>query len=257
MTRWFPAIAVVAVVLVLVVTDARAQQEITLIAPNIVDEPIKELAKAFEAKTGIKVNATIGAVLASKDRVVHGEPFDVPLVEVPYDAEAIASGNVVAGTATALTNIALGVAVRKGAPKPDISTPEAVKRAFLAAKSIAHVNPNPTGAASGIAAAEAIAKLGIAEQLKPKVTMGNGGARTMAMVANGQAELGMTLLPGMDDPGIDIVGSLPREVSPPIVVIGFVSTHAKDPAAARQLLMFLSSPEAAAVYKAHKMQPGR
>jgi molybdate transport system substrate-binding protein len=256
MKRCLCAVAIVMGVL-LGLTIARAQQEITLIAPNIVDEPIQELAKAFEAKTGIKVKVTIGAVVASKERVVHGEPFDVPLVEVPYDAEAIASGNVAPNTATALCNIALGVAVKKGAPKPDISTPEAVKRTFLGAKSIAQVNPNPTGAASGIAATEAIQKLGIAEQIKSKITMGNGGARTMALVANGQAEIGMTLLPGMSDPGIDVVGPLPREVSPPIVVIGFVSTHAKDPAAARQLLTFLASPEAAAVYKANKMQPGR
>ncbi len=256
MTRWLSAIALITLIVV-GANIARAQQELTLIAPNIVDDAIQELAKGFEAKTGIKVKATIGAVVASKDRVVHGEPFDVPIVEVPYDAEAIASGHVAANTATALANIALGVAVRKGAPKPDISTPDAVKRAFLAAKSIAHVNPNPTGAASGIAATEAIQKLGIAEQIKSKITMGNGGARTMAMVASGQAEIGMTLLPGMDDPGIDVVGPLPCEVSPPIVVIGFVSTHAKDPAAARQLLTYLSSPEAATVYKAHKMQPGR
>jgi molybdate transport system substrate-binding protein len=256
MKRCLCAVAIVMGVL-LGLTIARAQQEITLIAPNIVDEPIQELAKAFEAKTGIKVKVTIGAVVASKERVVHGEPFDVPLVEVPYDAEAIASGNVAPNTATALCNIALGVAVKKGAPKPDISTPEAVKRTFLGAKSIAQVNPNPTGAASGIAATEAIQKLGIAEQIKSKITMGNGGARTMALVANGQAEIGMTLLPGMSDPGIDVVGPLPREVSPPIVVIGFVSTHAKDPAAARQLLTFLASPEATAVYKANKMQPGR
>ena len=256
MKRSLSAIAVTAALL-FIATSGRAQQEITLIAPNIVDDPIKELAKAFEAKTGIKVNPTIGAVVASKDRVIKGEPFDVPIVEVPYDVEAIKSGNVVPNSATALCNIALGVAVRKGAPKPDISTPEAVKRTFLAAKSIAHVNPNPNGAASGIAATEAIQKLGIAEQLKSKITMGNGGARTMAMVANGQAEIGMTLLPGMDDPGIDIVGPLPREVSPPIVVIGFVSAHAKDPSAAKQLLTFLSSPDAAAIYKKFRMQPGR
>jgi molybdate transport system substrate-binding protein len=256
MTRWLSTMAVPALLL-FVVTSARAQQELTLIAPNIIDDPIKELAKAFEAKTGIKVNPTIGAVVASKDRVVHGEPFDVPLVEVPYDAEAIKSGNVVSNSATALCNIALGVAVKKGAPKPDISTPDAVKRAFLAAQSIAHVNPNPTGAASGIAATEAIEKLGIAEQIKSKIMMGNGGARTMAMVANGQAEIGMTLLPGMQDPGIDIVGPLPREIAPPIVVVEFVSTYAKDSAAAKQLLTFLSSPEAAAVYKKYKMQPGR
>src|SRR5689334_2155090 len=249
MKRWLAGVAAVTLILV-GANKVRAQQEITLIAPNIVDEPIQELARAFEAKTGIKVKATIGAVVASKDRVLHGEPFDVPIVEVPYDAEAIASGNVVPNTATALCNIALGLAVRKGAPKPDISTAETLKRTFLAAKSIAHVNPNPTGAASGIAASEAIQKLGIADQIKSKITMGNGGARTMAMVANGQAEMGMTLLPGMDDPGIDIVGPLPRDVSPPIVVIGFVAAHAKDAASAKQLLAFLSSPEAAAVYKA-------
>jgi molybdate transport system substrate-binding protein len=207
MKRWLAVVAAVTLMLV-GANKVRAQQEITLIAPNIVDEPIQELAKAFEAKTGIKVKATIGAVVASKDRVLHGEPFDVPIVEVPYDAEAIASGNVVPNTATALCNIALGLAVRKGAPKPDISTAEALKRTFLAAKSIAHVNPNPTGAASGIAASEAIQKLGIADQIKSKITMGNGGARTMAMVANGQAEMGMTLLPGMDDPGIDILVNL-------------------------------------------------
>jgi ABC-type molybdate transport system substrate-binding protein len=76
MTRWLSAIAVMTAIL-LGAIKVCAQQELTLIAPNIADNPIQELAKAFEAKTGIKVNATIGAVVASKDRVVHGEPFDV------------------------------------------------------------------------------------------------------------------------------------------------------------------------------------
>ncbi len=79
----------------------------------------------------------------------------------------------------------------------------------------------------------------------------------MALVASGEVEIGMTFLPGMTDPGIDIVGPLPREVSPPTIVIGFVSSHAKDPAAAKDLLTYLSSPEAAATYKAQKFQPGR
>jgi molybdate transport system substrate-binding protein len=256
MKYWLSAIAVAALMLVSA-NGAFAQQEITLIAPNIVGDPIQELAKAFEAKTGIKVKPTVGAVVASKDRIVHGDAFDVSIVEVPYDAEAIASGNVMADTSTAFVNIALGVAVRKGAPKPDISTLEAVKRTFLAAKSIAQVNPNPTGAASGIAADEAFKKLGITEQVKPKIMLANGGARAMALVASGEAEIGMTFLPGMDDPGIDIVGPLPRDVSPPTVVIGFVSTHTQNSAAAKQFLTFLSSPEAAAVYKASRMQPGR
>ena len=79
----------------------------------------------------------------------------------------------------------------------------------------------------------------------------------MALVSSGEVEIGMTFLPGMTDPGIDIVGPLPRDVSPPTIVIGFVSSHAKDPAAAKELLTYLSSPEAAATYKVQKFQPGR
>jgi len=249
------AIAVMAL-LVCSAQHARAQQEVSLIGPNIIDAPIKALLPAFEAKTSRKVSATFGAVVKTKDQIVHGDAFDVPLVEVPFDAEVIASGNVVAGSQTPLANISIGVAVRKGAPKPDISTPEAVKQMLLAAKSIAYPDPS-NGAAAGVSVDEALKKLGIAEQLKSKTKLSQGGARAMALVASGEVEIGMTFLPGMTDPGIEIVGPLPREVSPPTVVIGFISSHAKDPAAARELLTYLSSPEAATVYKAQRFQPGR
>ena len=146
--------------------------------------------------------------------------------------------------------------MRKGAPKPDISTPDAVKRMLLAAKSITYPDAS-AGAAAGVIVNEALKKLGIAEQLQPKIKPAQGGARAMALVASGEVEIGMTLLPGMTDEGIDVVGTLPSEVSPPTIVMGFVSSHAKDPAAAQELLKYLSSPEAAAIYKAQKMQPGR
>ena len=255
MKHWLSAMAAITLLL-LSAHGARAQEEITLIAPGIIQAPVKDLIPGFEAKTGHKVKATFGAVVASKEQVLHGEPFDVPLVEVPYDAEVSASGNVVPGSATPLANVAVGVAVRKGAPKPDISTPEAVKRMLLAAKSIAYPDPNPTGAASGISVTDALKKLGIFDQVQSKSKLTMGGARAMALVASGEVEIGMTFLPGMTDPGIDIVGPLPRDVSMPTIVVGFVSSHAKDPAAAKELLTYLSSPEAAAVYKAQKFQPG-
>jgi molybdate transport system substrate-binding protein len=78
----------------------------------------------------------------------------------------------------------------------------------------------------------------------------------MAMVAKGEAEIGLTFLSEMEDPGIDVVGPLPREISTPTSLVGFVSSHAKDPAAAKSLLEYLSSPGAAAAYQAHRMQPG-
>jgi len=79
----------------------------------------------------------------------------------------------------------------------------------------------------------------------------------MVMVAKGEAEIGLTFLSEMEEPGLDIVGALPLAISTPTTLVGFVSSHAKDPAAARALLNYLSSPDAAAVYKAQKMQPGR
>jgi molybdate transport system substrate-binding protein len=253
MKRWLTAIASITLVLVSAY-GVRAQEEITLIAPNIMRAPVEQLISGFEAKTGHKVKATFGAEVGTRQQIIRGEA-DVPLVEAP-DADVIASNSVVANSETALASISVGIAVRKGAPKPDISTPEAVKRMLLSAKSITFPDAS-AGAAAGVIVNEALKNLGIFEQLQPKIKPAQGGARAMALVASGDVEIGMTLLPGMTDEGIDVVGTLPREVSPPTLVIGFVSSHAKDPAAAKDLLAYLSSPEAAAIYKANKMQPGR
>jgi molybdate transport system substrate-binding protein len=254
MKRWLTGIASIAFLLASA-HGAFAQEEITLVAPNIMRGPMEQIIQGYEAKTGRKVKATFGQELGTRKQIIGGEAIDVPVVELP-DEDVIASGNVVAGTETPFVNIAIGVAVRKGAPQPDISTPDAVKRMLLAAKSISYPDASG-GAAAGIMVNDALKKLGIADQLQPKLKLSQGGARAMAMVASGDAEIGMTMLPGMTDAGIDVVGTLPREVSAPTVVVGFVGTHAKDPAAAKELLAYLSSPEAAAIYKAGKMQPGR
>ncbi len=177
----------------------------------------------------------------------------MPIVQPPY-AEVIASGNVVASSATTLASVSVGVAVRKGAPKPDISTSDAVKRTLLAAKSIAYPNPSG-GAAAGVSFDETLKKLGIAAQVESKLKRAQGGAGAMAMAAKGEAEIGLTFLSEMEDPGIDVVGPLPVEISPPTTLVGFISSHAKDPMAAKALLDFLSSPGAAVAYKSQGMQP--
>jgi len=234
---------------------ARAQSEVTLIAPGGIKAAIEQLIPGFERKTGHKVKATFGSGNGTKQQVTRGEAFDVPIVQPPYP-EVLASGNVVAGSATPLASVALGVAVRKGAVKPDISTADAVKRTLLAAKSVAYPNP-AGGAAAGVTFDAMLKKLGIAEQMEPKLKRAQGGAGAMEMAAKGEAEIGLTFLSEMEDPGIDVVGALPREIAPPTSLVGFVSTHAKDPATAKALVEYLSSPEAAKVYKAQKMQPGR
>jgi molybdate transport system substrate-binding protein len=168
----------------------------------------------------------------------------------------LASGHVVASTATPLATVAVAVAVRKGAQRPDISTPDAVKRMLLTAKSIPYPDA-ASGAAAGVSFEKTLKTLGIADQMQTKIKRAQGGAGAMAMLAKGEVEIGLTFLSEMTDPGIDAVGPLPREISTPTGLVGFLSTHAKAPEAARALLKYLSSSDAAAVYRASGMQPGR
>lgn len=230
-------------------------REVTLVAPGGIRAAVEQLIPGFEKKTGIKVKATFGSGLGTKQQVARGEPFDLPIVQPPYP-EVLASGNVVASSAKTLASVAVGVAVRHGAPKPDISTPDAVKRMLLAAKSIAYPDA-AGGAAAGVSFEEMLKKLGIAQQVGPKLKRAKGGAAAMEMTAKGDVEIGLTFVSEMQEPGLDIVGPLPASICPPTTLVGFVSTHAKDSAATRTLLDYLSSREAAGAYTAQRMQPGR
>jgi molybdate transport system substrate-binding protein len=235
---------------------ANAQdKEVTLIAPGGIRAAVEQIIPAFERKSGYKVKATFGSGLGTKKQVAEGGAFDVPIVQPPYP-EVIASGNVIADSAKPLATIAVGIAVRKGTPKPDISTPDAVKKALLAAKSVSFPNP-AGGAAAGVSFMETLKTLGIADQMKATLKPAQGGAGAMAMVAKGEAEIGLTFLSEMEDPGVEAVGPLPKTISPPTSLVGFISAHAKNPAGAKALLDYLASKDAAAVYKAQRMQPGR
>jgi len=262
MRRIFLPFAAVAI-LVSISVAAFAQTEVTLIAPGGIRAPIEKLIPGFEKKTGYKVNPTFGSGGGTKKRVIGGDVFDVPIVQPPL-AEVTATGNVVENTATPLASVAVGVAVKKGAPKPDISSTEGVKKMLLSAKSI--VCPDATtGAAAGVSINDMLKKLGIDEQVEPKLKRvrgtgpggAGGGTMVSGMVANGEAEIGMTFVSEMNDPGIDIVGVLPKEVSPWTPLVGYISTHSKNPKAAKALLKYLASPEALATYKAAGMQAGK
>ncbi len=233
------------------VYNARAD-EVTLIAPGGIRAPIQKMIPDFERKTGHTVKATFGSGNGTKQQVMKGEAFDVPIVQPPL-ADVIATGNVVAATETPLATVAVAVAVRKGAPKPDISTPDAVRTMLLAAKSVAFPD-GARGAAAGVSFDESLRTLGIAERMKSKIIRAQGGALSMEMLAKGEVEIGLTFLSEIHDPGVEVVGILPREISTPTALVGFVSTKAKSPEAAKALLKYLSGPEAAVVYKAMGMQ---
>jgi molybdate transport system substrate-binding protein len=230
--------------------------EITLIAPGGIRAAVEQMIPAFEKKTGHKVKATFGSGLGTKAQVAKGDPFDVPIVQPPYQ-EVTKSGNVVAKSETPLAHVALGIAVRPGTRHPDISTSEAVKKMLLSAQSISYPNP-AGGAAAGVSFEEAMKKLGIAEQMKSKIKLAQGGAGAMKMLADGQVDIGLTFVSEIiTEPGVEVVGPLPESVSPATTLVGFIGAHAKDPKAAQQLLDYLHSPDAAKVYKERGMIPAR
>ena len=233
--------------------DVRAD-EVTLIAPGGIRAPIQKMIPDFERKTSHTVKATFGSGNGTKQQVIKGEAFDVPIVQPPL-AEVLATGHVIASTETPLATVAVAVAVRKGAARPDISTPEAVRKMLLSAKSVS-IPDSARGAAAGVSFDETLKKLGIFEQMKPTLRRVQGGANAMLVLAKGEVEIGLTFLSEIHDPGVEVVGMLPREISTPTALVGYVSAHAKAPEAAKALL-YLSSPEAAEVYKSLGMVPGR
>lgn len=247
--------------------SARAQGEITLLAPTIARKPIDTIVANFQTKTGTKVKVTYVNGTATRETVAKGQPGDVSLIIGPFPG-AIASGTIIPSSATPIANFVIGVAVPKGKPKPDISSPVAVKKALLAAKSIGYEDPDFTVA--GQCPWEALNKLGIADQVatKSQVMLGPGGAAvsktatanattTYQRLESGDIDIGLLMLsdelPYKDK--FDVVGVLPRKLCSPTPLVGFISTHASDPAAAKSLLQFLTTPEAQAIFKEAGLDP--
>jgi molybdate transport system substrate-binding protein len=247
--------------------SARAQSEITLLAPRPMQTTIDKIVANFQTKTSYKVKVTYQSAKLTRQSVAKGQPLDVSLIVAPFPGAA-ASGAINLSSATPVASFLTAIAVPKGAPKPDISTPAAVKKALLAAKSIGYEDPDFTVAGQG--PAEALDKLGIADQvaMKSKVMLGPGGTgvspdatagaiSTYTQLEKGDLDIGMLLLsdilPNKDK--YDIVGVLPRKVSTPIAIVGFISTKATDPAGAKELLQYLGSPDAQAIFKADGYEP--
>jgi molybdate transport system substrate-binding protein len=258
-----PCSAIVAIALACGLAGARAQtqSEVTLLAVGPMRAPTQKIIAGFEAKTGRKVKVTYGNGVETRRTVAKGQPLDVSIIIAPFPG-ALTSGSIILNSATPIASILTAIGVPKGRPKPDISTPDAVKKALLGAKRIGYEDPDFTVAGQG--PWEALTKLGIAEQVasKSEVELGPGAQgispeatrnaiKTATRLANGDIDIGMLMLSDMlpEKDKYDIVGVLPRSISMPVSVVGFVSTHASDPAGAKALLEYLASSEAQAIWK--------
>jgi molybdate transport system substrate-binding protein len=236
--------------------QAASADEVTLIAPGGLRCPVDVIKPGFEKKTGHVLKATIGAGGATHRQVVQGAPFDVPVVQPPYK-DVIDSGNVIAGTETPLATVGIVVVVKKGDPKPDISSADAVKRMLLSAKAVSYPDgAGGLGGAAGVSFDNTQKKLGIFDQIQPKVKR-TQGVSLLELLKRGDIDYAITFASEVNDPGVEVVGQLPRDISTPTALVGFISSHAKSPDAAKALLAYLSGPEGAAAYKTCAMTPGK
>ncbi|OAF15126.1 extracellular solute-binding protein [Bradyrhizobium neotropicale] len=214
------------------------------------------LVPEFEKATGNKVLTSFGPSMGTTTnaipvRLERGEPVDV-LIMVGYALADLANkGKVVAGSQVDLTRSPIGIAVKSGAPKPDISSAEAVKRALLAAKTIAY-----SDSASGVyVSTEMFEKLGIAEIMKDKARK-IPATPVGEIVARGEAELGFQQISELKPvQGIDIVGPLPNELQKITVFSAGIATVSKEPEAGRALIKFLASPAARDAIISSGMEP--
>ncbi len=236
------------------ICSAAAADEITLVAPGGIQAAITQLIPGFERATGHTVKATFGSGLGTKKQVADGVPFDVPVVQPPYP-EVLASGNVANDSATPLAQVAVGVAVRTGQKKPDISTPDAVKKLLLSVKSFSYPDP-AGGAAAGVSFTKTLHDIGVYDQVKDKIHLSRGGAAAMAALASGEVEIGLTFYSEiLTEKGVEPVGMLPASMSPRTSLVAFVGSKSKNPDAARALIRYLSSADAAATYRKVGMEP--
>ncbi|MBM3528511.1 MAG: ABC transporter substrate-binding protein [Alphaproteobacteria bacterium] len=209
-----------------------------------------ELVPRFERSTGHKVIAEFGLPPALVKRADAGEPFDVLILS--YDIEPlIKQGKLASGTRTVLGRTGVGIAIPQGAPKPKFGNADELKGSLLAAKFIATSGEG----SSGRYVLTLLDRLGIADQVKPKIKSGASGAAAK-LLAGREVDFAVIGLPPVTNvPGVEWLGYLPDNLNSWLPFTGGVNPKAKEPAAARDLLKFLTTPEAVSVFKAKGLEP--
>jgi molybdate transport system substrate-binding protein len=246
-----------AIVITLFVTTAAARSaEINAFISTAIKAATDELLPPFERANDHSIRASYAPSGALIPRFDRGEPVDVFLTDAPAIDVLIKQGKIVGGRID-LARTGIGIAVRKGAPKPDVSSAEALKRALLAAKTVGHAAP----AGGSITAAHiqgVFQRLGIAAQVTPKVKLAAGGpnGRVSVLVSSGEAEIGLQQVSELiSNPEVEVIGMLPAELQLTTIYSAGVTTSARESEAAKALIKALTIPAAAPIYKAKGLDP--
>jgi molybdate transport system substrate-binding protein len=246
--------ALIAGAVAMIVTQSVGAAEITVLTAGAFKQVLLAIVPEYEKQTGntVKVeNDTVGAVVK---RVEGGAAFDVVIVSPAAIGGLAKDGKVLPDSQTNLARVGVGVVIKEGAQIPDISSVEAFKRALIAAKSVAYIDP-ASGGSSGVFVDKLLDKLGVAAEIRPKAKLISGGA-VADHIANGEAEIGIhqisEILPVK---GVRLVGPLPPEIQNYTVYVAGVGADSKQVDAAKALVKLLSGPNGAAVLKSKGMEP--
>jgi molybdate transport system substrate-binding protein len=233
------------------------QIDIKVLSTTAMKTVFDELSPQFERTTGNRLTVSLGPSLQLEKRLAEGEAADMVIVSASGAKNLIARGKIAAGSLVDVAGSSLGVAVPKGAPKPNLASAESFKRALLAAKSIAVSKP-VGGGQSGVHMAKVFEQLGITEAMAAKAKYGGGGPAGLVglIVLRGEADLGVQQLAElMAVPGIDVVGPLPAELQSVTPFVAATPTNASHAEAGRAVIDFLTTAAAKRVIKAKGLDP--
>jgi molybdate transport system substrate-binding protein len=237
---------------VLLSTSAHAA-EIKVLATQAVEGAYRELVPLFEKASGHKVVTTFTGTLDAQKRIAAGEVYDLIIMAGAAIDDLIKAGKVAPGSRVDLATSGVGVAVRAGAPKPDIHSTEALTKALLAAKSIGY-----SSGPSGVYLTGLFRRLGISDQLAAKLKQTPTGVFVGSIIASGEVEIGFQQVSELAHyPGIDYVGPLPADIQNVTVFSSGMHRQAVAVDAAKAWISFLTSPAAAAVFSSKSMEPAR
>jgi molybdate transport system substrate-binding protein len=224
--------------------------ELKVLAGGSLTGVLNELGPQFERASGHKLVIHFDSTPNLIKLATSGEPFDLGVVPIDLFKDAAAKARF--GPTVNIARVGYGVAIRAGAPKPDVSTPDALKKTLLDAKSIAFLPASAAGAyVSGV-----FDRLGIGEAMKAKTKVQTSTTAIAEAVANGDAELGVFLVNVLKAPGVELAGSFPAELQQELVFTAGVATDSKEADAAKAFIDFLATPAAIVVIKAKGMNPG-
>jgi molybdate transport system substrate-binding protein len=232
--------------------------DVKVLASNSVRTMLEDIAPLFERASGHTVTLGFGTSAQVAKRVIAGEAVDV-LIVTPDVLQTLAldgKGKLALISNAIVARSLMGIGARAGTPHPDISTPAALRSTLLAVKSVTFSDP-ATGAASGVHTVKIFERLGIADEMKPKYRLGDGTS-SGRLVVSGEADLAIWQISAMKPvKGLDVVGPLPADLQLVTHLVSALTDGAMSSKAARGLIEFLATPEAAAVMRARGLEPGR